>query len=82
MSMSSIYLEYIALMGNLYLKRPESKNSKKKSVKNTTKQASHWETNFPSIEFIIIFKISHVSYLFADVDQDFYGERWVEFNFS
>ena len=80
-SMLSIYRKYVVFLGSLYLKGQKSKNSKNRQA-NTTMWVSHRKTRILFIEYIIEFEISDVCYVFADVDQGFYRESWVEFNFS
>ena len=60
MCISSIYLKYVALIGYLYLKGLDSKNSKNRQVKTSL---SGFPIGKPGlfIKFIIKFEISHVS---------------------
>ena len=64
----SLDLKYISLRVDLYLNRSDSKNSKNKQVKIPLR-----ETKFPFIKIIIEFKISHVCYVLADVNQMIMG---------
>ena len=69
-------------MGNLYLKGPDSKNSKNRLARTLPSRFPEGRPDFFFWKFIIEFKISYDSCMFADVDQSVYGEWGVEFNFS
>ena len=64
-SISSIYLKYVELLGSLYLKGPDSKNSRNRQA-NTL--LSRGEGIFLFVEFVVKFEVGHVCYVFADVD--------------
>ena len=70
-SISSIYLKYVVLLGSLYLKGPDSKSSRNRQTNTPL-------SGFPMVEAVFLFvklikiEVGHACYMFADIEKDVY----------